>query len=629
MFIRMVSVKVFCFLLPSFILQLFLVGAEKCPLSVNCGNLGEEIHFPFTSSDHPDCGLLIILGCGDNDPNTKKTIKYNEKWFDVVELNQTSFTIRDDDLHDFLLSHSCNVFNHSLPFSSNSSFASYSLKYKVNLFNCKNNTVNLDPPESYSMFNSCSEEIIFYKNSSSDDDEGRSFFKSCKTLQLPISNTTAIVKPDFQDKSPFDFLSGEITIDIDLSPDCSSCYYIEGGQCRQDLKGRFYCAKEKTRKDRRVVIAVSVSGALGILLVLGFFLRRRFYNKPNPTHLLIEKFLEEHGHLTAKRYNYMEVKKATNSFRNKLGQGGFGSVYKGKLSDGTLVAVKVLTELNGDGEEFINEVSSISVTSHVNIVSLLGFCLEGSKRALIYEYMSNGSIDKYIHEQKDPSKLNLQLTCKAMYNIAVGVARGLEYLHRGCNTRILHLDIKPHNILLDDDFCPKISDFGLAKICPKKDSIVSLLGARGTAGYIAPEVFSRNFGGVSHKSDVYSYGMMMLEIVGGRKNMNMEVEGSSEIFMPHWMHQRLKANQELRLQCIKNEKDREVMKKIVIVSLWCIQIDPLNRPAMNKVVDMMEGDLESLELPQLPVLSLPPTTLSRSVVNDIISSSFHSISLSS
>ncbi|XP_031261812.1 PR5-like receptor kinase [Pistacia vera] len=193
----------------------------------------------------------------------------------------------------------------------------------------------------------------------------------------------------------------------------------------------------------------------------------------------------------------------TNSFRDKLGEGGYGGVYKGKLLDGRNVAVKVLKEAKGNGEEFINEVASISRTSHVNIVALLGFCFEGSKRALVYEFMPNGSLEKFIYEKS--METNQKLTWENLYQIAVGIAQGLEYLRRGCSTRILHFDIKPHNILLDEEFCPKISDFGLAKICLKKESIISLTGTRGTIGYIVPEVVSRNFGEVSHKSDVYSY----------------------------------------------------------------------------------------------------------------------------
>ncbi|KAF7808859.1 LEAF RUST 10 DISEASE-RESISTANCE LOCUS RECEPTOR-LIKE PROTEIN KINASE-like 2.1 [Senna tora] len=599
--------------------KLVFKGGKKCPPSLNCGDLG-KIHFPFTNSELPDCGLVVIHGCDENYPDAKKSIKNNEIWYDVLTLGPGPFTItiRDDDLHDLLLSKECKVFTYDqFPFSKPSLFASFYIRYNITLFKC-NQTLHITPPTSFSNFTICSEEFFFQNSDSDDSDEFLSFFSSCSRIQLPITNTTDALKPSLTNiRDPFDFLlSADISIEIKLSTDCSSCYYVQGGQCQIDSKGRFYCAK-----------AVSASGALVILMILAFFLRRRYCNKDNPSHQIIEKFLEEHGHLAAKRYSYLEVKKVTNSFRNKLGQGGFGSVYKGKLSDGSLVAVKVLSDLEGDGEEFINEVASISVTSHINIVSLLGFCLETSKRALIYEYMPNGSLEKYIYEEKDSSKLNLQLSCEAMYNIAIGVARGLEYLHRGCNTRILHFDIKPHNILLDEDFCPKISDFGLAKICPRKDSwkdsIISLLGARGTAGYIAPEVFSRNFGGVSHKSDVYSYGMMVLEMVGGRRNNNVtDEEYSGEIFMPHWVHKRLKSNQELTLRCIRDKSDEEIVKKIVTVSLWCIQIDPSNRPAMSKVVDMMEGSLESLELPPLPVLSSPSSSPSHQTLKNLSSSGF-------
>ncbi|XP_052480292.1 PR5-like receptor kinase [Gossypium raimondii] len=202
----------------------------------------------------------------------------------------------------------------------------------------------------------------------------------------------------------------------------------------------------------------------------------------------IEEFITKFGPFAPKRYSYEEIKKMTNKFNDKLGQGGFGSVYKGKLSNGHLVAVKFLREMKGNGEDFMNEVASISRTSHVNIVTLLGFCFERSKRALIYEFMPKGSLDKFIYGQGSDNQ-SRQLEWVTLYDIALGIARGLEYLHQGCNTRILHFDIKPHNILLDENFCPKISDFGLSKLCERKESVVSMTGARGTAGYIAPEVF--------------------------------------------------------------------------------------------------------------------------------------------
>ncbi|KAK7357750.1 hypothetical protein VNO80_17046 [Phaseolus coccineus] len=366
------------------------------------------------------------------------------------------------------------------------------------------------------------------------------------------------------------------------------------------------------------------SGVVGIvvLVILVCWFRTKIFFpscllfwRENPTHNVIQEFLKEQGPLPITRHNYSEIKKMTNSFKNKLGQGGFGSVYKGKLHDGCVVAVKILVESKGNGQEFINEVASISTTSHVNIVRLLGFCFQGSKRALIYEFMTNGSLDKFIYEQKNSLQVAHQLDCNILYNIAIGIARGLEYLHRGCNTRILHFDIKPHNILLDENFNPKISDFGLAKICPRKESAISITCARGTVGYIAPEVFSRNFGVVSHKSDVYSYGMMILEMVGRRKNIKVEVNHSSELYFPHWIYDRLESNHELDLQIVKNEIDEKMMRKMALVGLWCIQTHPSTRPTISSVVEMLENRVE-LQLPPKPFLSSPspsPVHLSSSV----------------
>ena len=264
------------------------------------------------------------------------------------------------------------------------------------------------------------------------------------------------------------------------------------------------------------------------------------------------------------------------SFNDKLGQGGYGSVYKGKLQDRCFVAVKVLKESKGNGEEFINEVASISRTSHLNIVTLKSFCIKGSKRALIYEFMPNGSLEKFIYKE-NPSNVDIQLGWETLYNIAVGIGRGLEYLHKGCNTRILHFDIKPHNILLDENFNPKISDFGLAKICPREKSIISMVGARGTIGYITPEVFCRNFGGVSHKSDVYSYGMMVLEMVGV-KNIDVSGDCTSKVYFPHWIYKHLELKEELGLKGILNEADQDSAMKMIIVK-FVVHTDQPHKPA--------------------------------------------------
>ncbi|THU63419.1 hypothetical protein C4D60_Mb01t15550 [Musa balbisiana] len=192
----------------------------------------------------------------------------------------------------------------------------------------------------------------------------------------------------------------------------------------------------------------------------------------------VEKFLRAQQTLTPTRYAYTDIVAITRHFRQKLGQGGFGSVFKGELAGGLLVAVKLLGNSKCNGDEFISEVSTIGRIHHVNVVRLVGYCAEGSKRALVYEYMPNGSLDRYIFASKPTTARTF--TSEKLIDIAMGVARGIHYLHRGCDMQILHFDIKPHNILLDRNFTPKISDFGLAKLYPKGNSLVSVSAARGT-----------------------------------------------------------------------------------------------------------------------------------------------------
>ncbi|KAK7338498.1 hypothetical protein VNO77_19109 [Canavalia gladiata] len=583
-----------------FLSTLVSVANGKCPPSFDCGNLG-TMQFPYSDTKHPQCGLLVVHGCEDRDPDAVKTIKNKGKWFYVTrDENTGGIVFRDNEFRELLLSGRCGAFDKNYTSDNTSPFFSFEF-INVTLFRC-DRTLNLTTPLTFNKSTVCPDDIFYdAANIGSNSNDFNRYFKSCAMVRLPIRDAGLVPDPT----KLFDYVSADIPIQVHVSPACSSCYNSKGGQCQLDNQGKFFCQQEKSSITVKIVVAVtSVGVALGILMVLACILQRYYWHKENPTYLMIERFLKQHGHLSARRYSYVEVKKMTNSFRNKLGQGGYGSVYKGRLQNGSLVAVKILSKLKGDGEEFINEVASISMTSHVNIVSLLGFCLEGSKRVLIYEYMPNGSLEKFIYEEKDPLKLSLTLNCKTMYNIAIGVARGLEYLHKGCNTKILHFDIKPHNILLDQYFCPKISDFGLAKICPREKSIVSMMVARGTAGYIAPEVFCINFGGVSHKSDVYSYGMMVLEMLGARENTNNGgVDFSSEIYFPHWIYNHLELKKELQLRCIKNQSDKEMVKKMIIVSLWCIQTDPSNRPAMNKVVEMMEGSISSLQVPPKPFLS--------------------------
>ncbi|KAF7846689.1 hypothetical protein BT93_L3911, partial [Corymbia citriodora subsp. variegata] len=294
-------------------------------------------------------------------------------------------------------------------------------------------------------------------------------------------------------------------------PDCGPCTNT-GSWCRRDGKG-IRCILRPRRDEGRLhreIAGIIVGSFLFLvgLTGLGYILNEKRRDKA--FQLKIESFLHDYEALKPTRYSYNDIKRITNDFEEKLGQGAYGTVYKGKLSNEIFVAVKMLDNSFGNGEEFINEVSTMGRIHHVNVVRMVGFCADGFRRALVYEFLPNESLEKFIFQGDDnPDPF---LSWDRLHDIALGVAKGIEYLHQGCDQKILHFDIKPHNILLDDHFIPKIADFGLAKLCSKEQSAVSMTAARGTMGYIAPEVFSRNFGSVSSKSDVYSFGMLLLEM---------------------------------------------------------------------------------------------------------------------
>ncbi|KAJ9562118.1 hypothetical protein OSB04_007278 [Centaurea solstitialis] len=366
--------------------------------------------------------------------------------------------------------------------------------------------------------------------------------------------------------------------------------------CKSGFVGDGYGAGSSCQKVKG--FSCGIAGIMLLLCVILYRKKRLWQTQKDANHQ-IEMFIRNYGTLSPKRYKYSEIKKMTNSFQVKLGQGGYGSVYKGQLPDGHLVAVKLLGEATGDGEDFINEVASISRTSHVNVVTLLGFCIEGKKRTLMYEFMPNGSLDKFL--RGDDTHLDWNM----LFLIAKGIAKGLEYLHQGCNTRIVHFDIKPHNILLDEEFVPKISDFGLAKLCKKKESIVSVMGARGTVGYMAPEVFFKSLGGASHKSDVYSYGMMVLEMTGACKNINANVTSTSETYFPDCIYKQIESGNNLGINGVTSKEEEELARKMVTTSLWCIQYDLSDRPSISKVVEMLEGSSQSLQVPPKRFWSSP------------------------
>ncbi|MED6134507.1 hypothetical protein PIB30_037645 [Stylosanthes scabra] len=302
----------------------------------------------------------------------------------------------------------------------------------------------------------------------------------------------------------------------------------------------------------------------------------------------MDKFLNDIEKDKPFRFTTQQLRIVTDNFSYLLGSGGFGSVYKGVFSDGTIVAVKVLFRSSDKGiqQQFIAEIGTLGKVHHFNLVRLFGFCVEKNFIAIVYEYMGNGSLDKYLFKQVKT------LGFEKLHEIAVGTARGIAYLHEECQQRIIHYDIKPANILLDMNFNPKVADFGLAKLCNRDNTHISMTGGRGTPGYAAPELWMPF--PVTHKCDVYSFGMLLFEIIGGRRNVDTNVPESQEWF-PMWVWKNFDGGelQESTLVCELLEEEHKVMvERMMKVALWCVQYRPESRPMMSAVVKMLEGNEE-------------------------------------
>lgn len=303
--------------------------------------------------------------------------------------------------------------------------------------------------------------------------------------------------------------------------------------------------------------------------------------------LTMDKFLNDMEREKPIRFTSQQLRIATDNFTNLLGSGGFGTVYKGIFSNGTIVAVKVLYG-NSDKrieQQFMAEVSTIGRVHHFNLVRLYGFCFERNLRALVYEYMGNGSLDKFLFCE------NKTIGFERLHEIAVGTARGIAYLHEECQQRIIHYDIKPGNILLDSNFYPKVADFGLAKLVNRENTHVTMTGGRGTPGYAAPELWMPF--PITHKCDVYSFGMLLFEIVGRRRNLDMSLPESQEWF-PRCVWKKFEYGElgDLMIVCAVEEKDRDMAERMFKVALLCVQQGPEVRPLMSVVVKMLEGAVE-------------------------------------
>ncbi|KAG8653160.1 hypothetical protein MANES_06G174700v8 [Manihot esculenta] len=338
--------------------------------------------------------------------------------------------------------------------------------------------------------------------------------------------------------------------------------------------------KDKTGLIVGIVVGVGTASFLLVLVVFFVIQRRKSKSTYDDEELL---------GIDAKPYtfSYAELKTATEDFShaNKLGEGGFGPVYKGKLNDERVIAVKQLSVASHQGKsQFVTEIATISAVQHRNLVKLYGCCIEGNKRLLVYEYLENKSLDQALFGER-----NLNLDWLTRYEICLGVARGLAYLHEESRLRIVHRDVKSSNILLDSDLIPKISDFGLAKLYDDKKTHISTRVA-GTIGYLAPEYAMR--GHLTEKADVFAFGVVALEVVSGRPNSDSSLE-EEKMYLLEWAWHLHENNREVELADSNlQEFSEEEVKRLIGVALLCTQTSPTLRPSMSRVVAMLSGDIE-------------------------------------
>lgn len=308
-----------------------------------------------------------------------------------------------------------------------------------------------------------------------------------------------------------------------------------------------------------------------------------------------EEDLEKIAAQEQKLFPFETLVAATKNFHQKLGEGGFGPVFKGRLEDGREIAVKKLSQNSNQGKkEFENEAKLLARVQHRNVVNLLGYCTRGAEKLLVYEYISNESLDKFLFKTGRREELDW----KRRYDIIGGIARGLLYLHEDSHSCIIHRDIKASNVLLDDKWAPKIADFGMARLFPEDQTHVNTRVA-GTNGYMAPEYVMH--GHLSVKADVFSFGVLILELISGQKNSTFDVNLDAQNLL-EWAWKLYKKGRSLEVldPSLASSAVAEQVAMCVQIGLLCTQADPQSRPNMRRVVVMLSKKPGTLEEPTRP-----------------------------
>ncbi|XP_060214791.1 LEAF RUST 10 DISEASE-RESISTANCE LOCUS RECEPTOR-LIKE PROTEIN KINASE-like 1.1 isoform X2 [Lycium barbarum] len=524
----------------SFLLSLLLILVQAkgnndstCPKSFACGNF-TDLSFPFYLSTQPDCGIISMSSC-DAKPFPKIRLLPEEDWYYVTGrlFDYTVFLV-DPKLQTVLRKNKCQAFkkNISLLDSPSVSFKILPLSMR-DFYRCNStgSTPKYDQFSGYKRYNNCKGFSIYY-NLPGDDEKvipAVNLTANCSLLQLPIRPTL-----------DGNFFSPGFLVEWKLSDDCNKCHY-SGGQCQTDKTNKFYCHKDAATTRRSMVG-----------LILG-----------------------------------SELAEATNDFNSSriLGDGGFGTVYYGKLKDGREVAVKRLYEHNCKRiQQFVNEIEILSRLRHNNLVTLYGCTSRRSRELLlVYEYIPNGTLADHLHGDgmKDRS-----LAWPIRMNIAIETAGALAYLHA---SDIIHCDVKTNNILLDHNFGVKVADFGISRLFPNDVSHIST-APRGTPGYIDPKYHECYQ--LTSKSDVYSFGVVLVELISSMPAVDMNRK-SQEINLANFAINNIikSAFNEFidpSLGFNSDTKIWEMTTSVAELAFLCLQTDRDMRPTMVEVLDTLK-----------------------------------------
>ncbi|KAK9276859.1 hypothetical protein L1049_006396 [Liquidambar formosana] len=570
-----------------------VIFVGSCPPEFVCGNLPHPISFPFTSTEFPGCGL-VTLNCTD-EPFQTIQLKENGRWYNVIEITReyTSagwIKIHDQELEKQLDNRSCHTFNNlSLP---NSPSISFTFHHLIAVYKCTYQQDAYFKGKGYSSYNDkkCTGYSIYYIHPNGDLLMPPARLPhQCSGIQLPSSLPPGgYEKPD----DPFTRLN-DIWLEYRISPGCQECH-LKGGNCSNDSRGNFRCLKKENHK---VVILATVIPTAAVVICLLIFLCRKRWKSASSNFLSRNISADPSSKSDLERgtvffgvpvFSYGELEEATNNFdpTKELGDGGFGTVYHGKLQDGREVAVKRLYEHNYKRvERFMNEVEILTRLRHKNLVSLYGCTSRHSRELLlVYEFIPNGTVADHLHGDRAKP---CSLTWPVRMSIAIETADALAYLHA---SDTIHRDVKTANILLDHNFSVKVADFGISRLFPTDVTHVST-APQGTPGYVDPEYHQCYQ--LTDRSDVYSFGVVLIELISSLPAVDIS-RHRQEINLANLAKNKIqkRAFGELVDPCLGFESNlmvRRMTTSVAELAFRCLQQDKEMRPSMDEVFEVLKG----------------------------------------